>query len=66
VQAGTITKTEGAKIRDEPTTISMFELQLNHYMLPGRRRLSDKVTALFEPRHAKQYGRIKEDPWVVP
>jgi len=27
-------------------------------MLPGRRRLSDTLTALFKPRHARQYGGI--------
>jgi len=26
--------------------------------LSDRRRLTDKLTALFEPRHARQYGRI--------
>jgi len=38
-------------------------------MLQGRRRLIDKLTTLFEPRHARRYGGISfeiRDPWVVP
>jgi len=27
-------------------------------MLPGHHRLSDKLTALFEPCHVRRYGRI--------
>jgi len=31
VQAVTITKAEGAKVRGEPTTIGMADLKLNRY-----------------------------------
>jgi len=57
MQAVTITKTEGAKIRGEPTTIGMAELKLKHYATRST-PLSDELTTLFEPRHARWYGQI--------
>jgi len=41
VQAVTITKTQGAKIRGEPTTIGMVEWNLTR-RLPGWWQLNDK------------------------
>jgi len=42
---------------NEPSTIGMAELEPIRW-LPDQCQLSDKVTALFEPRHARRYGRI--------
>ena len=58
VQAVTITKAEGAKVRGEPTTIGMADLKLNRYATSWQQHLSDKLTALFKLRRARWYGAI--------
>jgi len=57
VQAVTIMKTQGAKVRGEPTTIAWQSWNVS-VTLSGRRRLSDRLTALFKTCHARQYGGI--------
>jgi len=49
------TKMLGTKSRGETSTIGTANPSVR---LPDQCQLNDKVTASFEPRHARQYGRI--------
>jgi len=59
VQAITIMNTQGTKLRSEPTTIGLaWQTWDVSITLPGWHHVYEKLTALFKPRHARQYGGL--------
>jgi len=57
VQAVTITKMQGAKMRGQPTTIGMTDLKRIYYATRTT-MLEWQLTVLCEPCHVRRYGGI--------
>jgi len=53
-RASTATITKVAKVRPEPKTVGITDVSTSA-MLPQQCHLSDKVSILFEPRHARRF-----------